>query len=72
MKQEKKIKEVESTQNPFTKLELLNPQEFNVCTYVHELSLEETNCKLSQMDTHSPELNCTATFLLFQPEKTSL
>lgn len=44
---DKKIREVEGTQNPFTKLELSNTHEFNVCTYVQELSLEETNCRLS-------------------------
>lgn len=64
MNWDKKIREVEGTQNPFTKLELSNTHEFNVCTYVQELSLEETNCRLSQMDTHSPELNCTATFIV--------
>lgn len=47
MNWDKKIREVEGTQNPFTKLELSNTHEFNVCTYVQELSLEETNCRLS-------------------------
>lgn len=47
MNWEKKLTQVEGTQNPFTKLELSNTQEFNVCTYVQELSLEETNCRLS-------------------------
>lgn len=47
MNSDKKIREVEGTQNPFTKLELSNTHEFNVCTYVQELSLEETNCRLS-------------------------
>lgn len=37
---------------------------FNFCTYVQDMSLEETNCRLGSMDTHSPESNCTATFIV--------